>query len=1228
MNQTQDLVKRTFQSDFDRQQFSKFIDRLLKNADFSKKFPQSGGNIRQAFRDKVSSFERIAQFTDVDGNKIDILIVNLKQDSTVERARTSLRNFAADYLQSDRGLGKAAVLVAYVSESKRDWRFSYVTLETSLVKTESGKFKEAIKRLTPARRFSFLVGSIEQKSHTAQKQFFNLLQSQSQPTLKQIEDAFSIERVTKEFYAEYEKLFKRLESEIETLRRKDSALSKHLKENFIESADFAKKLLGQIVFLYFLQKKGWFGVERGAAWGSGNKNFLRYLFEHRAKLGTRQERGARESVNFFNDILEHLFYDALARERDEDYYARFDCKIPFLNGGLFEAAYSWSSTDVLLPDALFSNTETTKEGDEGTGILDVFDRYNFTVNEAEPLEKDVAVDPEMLGKVFENLLPENERKGKGSYYTPRPIVNYMCQQSLVSYLATHLKDVPREDIETFIRIGDFQSDYDAAGTKAHEENFLPESISSNAPKIDELLEDIRVCDPAIGSGAFPVGMMQEIVRARASLTNRLDLAKPNKTPSERESFARSRTAYELKRHAIQTSLYGVDIDPGAVEIAKLRLWLSLVVDEDERERVQALPNLDYKIMQGNALLDEFAGVKLIDDAMFEKPVSDIEAERHAIQGRINELTQQLFALHGKGAEAGELKRKFSKETDRLKKQSKALTQPKVVEELSLLPDDPFAEARATLDEMRRKIDGFFSLTSPREKREMRTRIEKLEWRFMEQTLKARGEEDALKELAVHRRDNRKPYFLWKLYFSDVFRSKGGFDVAIANPPYGANIDSNDLSVYVQSYPRSTSGIRDLYKMFIEKGMRDLCRQEGLLCYITPNTFLTQLKYKDIRQFLLEHKITQIINLGDGVFEQVVVPTSVTLVEKNKKSDALSYSDIPAEYRFVEKILQLPSKIVSQKMFLQTPGNIFVDSYRAKKDDEIALGEIMHCKDAGVQYAAPGVGRLNKGQAKLGERLLYSGNRKEHKDDIALIVGNDISKWHLNLNSTNFLRHNYAELLKKESGEWLHFTESIFDAKQRIIWRQTADRLIATYDTSHKYFKKSVHAAVFILGKEKEFSYFYILALLNSKYVNHRYAEITKEGGRIFAQVKITQVKSLSIKVASSEQQTIIATFVDYILFLKANASDETRETLMTNYFEQIIDALVYELYLTEELHAADKHFFRPLRAEQLPLLKERQGDERKVIQKVFERLSDVNHPVRKNLYFLDNLESVRIIEDK
>ena len=167
--------------------------------------------------------------------------------------------------------------------------------------------------------------------------------------------------------------------------------------------------------------------------GTGPKRFLRRLFNGEIV----------EYQNFFNDVLEHLFYDALSSKHDEDYYDKFECKIPFLNGGLFEPIndYDWIKTDIQLKNDIFEE------------ILDTFDLYNFTVKEDEPLEKEVAVDPEMLGKVFENLLEIEDRKSKGAFYTPREIVHYMCQESLISYLNTN-SDISREDIESLIRLGD------------------------------------------------------------------------------------------------------------------------------------------------------------------------------------------------------------------------------------------------------------------------------------------------------------------------------------------------------------------------------------------------------------------------------------------------------------------------------------------------------------------------------------------------------------------------------------------------------------------------------------------------------------------------------------------------------------------------------------------------------------------------------------------------------
>ena len=189
--------------------------------------------------------------------------------------------------------------------------------------------------------------------------------------------------------------------------KKDQKIKADFKEKGVDTVNFAKKLLGQIVFLYFLQKKGWFGVGRDDDWGTGSKHFLRKLF--------KEKHGSYK--NFFNDILEPLFYEALRLDRshDDGYYSRFDCKIPFLNGGLFDPigidkGYNWVDTDILLPDKLFSNKIKTKEGDTGTGILDVFDRYNFTVKEDEPLEKEVAIDPELLGKAYEKfnaIRPDN-----------------------------------------------------------------------------------------------------------------------------------------------------------------------------------------------------------------------------------------------------------------------------------------------------------------------------------------------------------------------------------------------------------------------------------------------------------------------------------------------------------------------------------------------------------------------------------------------------------------------------------------------------------------------------------------------------------------------------------------------------------------------------------------------------------------------------------------------------
>jgi type I restriction-modification system DNA methylase subunit len=656
LDQAKTLIRQTFTQGFDKTRFRNFVINLLNGIDESKASSWSSQYIKNAFKGHIYRYERLGTYTTHSSERIDVLIVHLTEESKLERTRTAIRNFVADHLKTRDE--KDAALVAFVSPTEKQWRFSYVKMEYATVEKESGRVGVET-RLTPARRFSYIVGEGE-SCHTAQTRFIGLLQdTQNKPKLTDIETAFSVEAITKEFFNRYVILFMDIQKALEKLVAKDVAIRLEFKGKNISAVDFAKKLLGQIVFLYFLQKKGWLGVEKKKEWGSGPRDFLR-------KMANR-EYGQYD--NFFNDLLEPLFYDTLATDRGHEAWCKhFQCRIPFLNGGLFEPIgdYDWSKYDILLPNRFFTNNEIVEEGIIGTGILDVFDRYNFTVNEAEPLEKEVAVDPEMLGKVFENLIEENRRKGIGAYYTPREIVHYMCQESLINYLDTVLNTVeepiipiklkqanifgqvepeqmplkttvyriqiPREDIETFIHLGDQAAFYEAArvsGTKSYPKH-LPKSIEKYSRLIDEKLFDITVCDPAVGSGAFPVGMMHEIVRARCTLTPYFN-------------DIHERTPYHFKRQTIQNSLYGVDIDTSAVEIAKLRLWLSLVVDEEDVKQIKPLPNLDYKIVSGNSLL----GVEknLFNEKLFR---------------RLEELKPLYF-----DESHGQSKDKYKREIDRL-----------------------------------------------------------------------------------------------------------------------------------------------------------------------------------------------------------------------------------------------------------------------------------------------------------------------------------------------------------------------------------------------------------------------------------------------------------------------------------------------------------------------------------------------------------------------------------
>ena len=299
----QNLIKNTLEDSFNKEQFVYLIKNIL-NEFKTKAFTYRGNTIPKAFQDSIKTLERIGQYENAD-KKIDILIVQLKKETILERARSKQRNFISWYLKSRGSSLKDGALAAFVSPDNKDWRFSFVKMEYRF--DDKGKVKED---WTPARRYSFLVGQYE-KSHTAQSHLLPLLQSDdTNPTLEDLENAFSVEKVTKEFYEKYRDLFYRLKESLDKIIQKDKKIREDFEKKKVNSVDFSKKLLGQIVFLYFLQKKGWFGVKKGEEWGTGSKSFLRELFKKKHS----------DYKNFFNDILEPLFYEALRLEHTDDYY--------------------------------------------------------------------------------------------------------------------------------------------------------------------------------------------------------------------------------------------------------------------------------------------------------------------------------------------------------------------------------------------------------------------------------------------------------------------------------------------------------------------------------------------------------------------------------------------------------------------------------------------------------------------------------------------------------------------------------------------------------------------------------------------------------------------------------------------------------------------------------------------------------------------------------------------
>lgn len=1169
-SQAQHIVESTFEDSFDEERFRYFIRNLLNHVEEENKHPYSGQYIATAFQPYISTLKRIGKYSDGD-NEIDVLVVQLKKAKSLERARTAQRNFIAHYLNGSRG-GKLkdAALVAFVSPDAADWRFSLVKMEYKFTEDKSGKTKVK-EEFTPAKRWSFLVGKNE-RSHTAQSRLVHIIDDdRTDPTLQQLEDAFNIEKVTKEFFEKYREVYLRVYETLGDAIKRHPDIRADFEEKKVNTVDFSKKLLGQIVFLYFLQKKGWFGVPMGKTWGEGDKRFLRTLFEG----------SDSRNMNYFNDYLEPLFYEALAKERDDDFYSRFECKIPFLNGGLFDpiSNYDWVNTIIDLPNDLFSNSRKTKEGDLGDGILDIFDRYNFTVKEDEPLEKEVAVDPEMLGKVFENLLEVKDRKSKGTYYTPREIVHYMCEQSLANYLASELEGkVSKENIDILIRIGENVVEHETVHVAKRDNNpgytglyakALPAIIEKFANEIDNKLATIKVCDPAIGSGAFPVGMMNTIVKVRMVLSSYLKDA--------------GRSLYDFKRDCIQNSLYGVDIDPGAVEIAKLRLWLSLVVDEDDIKQIKPLPNLDYKIMQGNSLLEEYEGIKLFDERLISGTDTSQEKSLELLKQRQAILQREYIELHLHEKLTPTKQVDLKGELLKLSSQIKKLNRP-TESNMPVGLFDVFSAAKEKSNELKRLHKVFFESTRKSEKDKIKKEIERLEWELIETTLKEENKMSALKKLEEFKRSNTKPFFLWKLNFAEVFEEKGGFDVVIANPPYVSH-DKIENKKAIQSEYVSYSPFADLYCYFIELGIK-IQGENGLVCYITSNSYLKADYGSALRSLIKEDdNVLQIINIEDfQLFDSAIINTAI-LISQSKK-DALK-----------KKCSVVNKAFLGDKSFQEF---VDVNKYEYSQDSLDNDGWLLLNKehlDLKNKIESKGDTLLNLNtKIRLGlatganEVFVIDEEQKnklieldpQNKEIIKPILrGRDIVSYGYNFNNIYIIlakngidvRSEYPEIYKylnsfgkkfrNRGAQGQHWTNlracEFFDdfKKEKIIWIELTDRSRFAISEKEIYL---LNSAYFLLPPAN-IPAKYLLGILNSKVINFYLHVIAETSGMGTARWINNYVKRLPIPYGDKSAEQALITLVDQAIECVAkNTIGEVEYRTKLKKLEQTMDKLVYKIY--------------------------------------------------------------------
>lgn len=1151
---------------FDHDRYVQFLKELLDNMQIVA--PNKEIKPYNTFSAAIDHYRHIGNYTGEDKSKVALFSVCLKNDKNLENARSMQRAFVKTLLENSNCAG--ALVAFYTADDLDKWRLSLVRMDYEFSK---GKLSA---KLTPAKRYSYLVGDGE-PCHTAQERLYPIFVADDlDPSLDELEEAFSVEAVTKDFFDQYREKYLDLK---EFLDSNPEFIAEAESRGF-DSEQFAKKLMGQIVFLYFIQKKGWLGVNafpfkltereyksgfyrsgrkpkelmplvykqradgffyrdnhallslspedettlstlvKGDAWGDGPKDFMRQIFEGCKNAGK----------NFFDDYLEPLFYTGLNQNRgDNAFFPPLHRRIPFMNGGLFEEmeGYDWRNNDFRIPNELFSNADV-KGKRNADGILDVFDRYNFTMAEDEPMEREVAIDPEMLGKVFENLLDVTDRKSKGAFYTPREIVHYMCQESLINYLSTKT-GISDSDIRKFILYGEYFRDEDTRKTlpidnetgkvlegdeiyfRKHHMEYdktrdleIPASIFSyknnvnRLVEIDNLLANVKVVDPAVGSGAFPLGMLNEIVKARETITAYMII---DMNGYQRLSYRSMRNSYRMKRETIKNSIFACDIEASATDITKLRLWLSLVIDnqimDQENDefgyttKPRELPNLDCNIICGNSLVDEFEGVPLITENAALKNESQ-GRQMTTFDHNIGVLITELIDLQSKLYDE---KDHIAKEA--LKDQIQDIYNQIVMEQIS---------------GNNKIVDDYYqAIQLP-----------------------------------------SKPFVLWQLYFPKVFRDNGGFDIAIGNPPYGVKYNNIDKAFLKNRYTYSIKGKFESYRIFMEFS-EEITTPDATLSFVVPNTWMSVEQAVNLRkQWLENNSFCSIIQFPQKSFN-ATVDTIAYVVQKGKSTERDTTVCIVPLYEDPSHISNylLNTFSMSQMTWYNSPKHLIIFGSDATKRELIdkvksgnkELGDVIITKQGLIPYLTKEEGKENK----------YISEYKKDESWSKYFDGSRCIDRYGTKGKLSYIQY----------GDWLYAPrEQAIFCQPRIVFQlirniSLRQRIVATYIEEEIYSDRNTGI---ILPKSEEVSLKYILGLMNSKLYNFIHANTHQS-----TYISFPSIEALPYIEGNAEDTGRIIELVSEILQQKKSGND-------TSELEEEIDKIVYQLtdLNEEEIHLVEE----------------------------------------------------------